>query len=95
MASFSSAGSGRKRGPTLLETHNENSAAITNEARKGESLDKINWIMKTKKILPERISKGILLEVTLFAVSIPTEFPTALPLKGFSDRPDHLHAQLP
>ena len=42
-ASFSSAGNGRKRGPTLLEIHNENSEATTTAARKIESLDVIDW----------------------------------------------------
>jgi hypothetical protein len=42
---FSSVGSGRNCGPTLLETHNEKSAAITTLARKNESLDKVNWFI--------------------------------------------------
>jgi hypothetical protein len=55
---FSGAGSGRKRGPTLLETHNENSAATTTEARKTETLDKIDRIIDCVQILPETLSKG-------------------------------------
>lgn len=42
----SSAGKGRKRGPTLLETHNDKSAAITTEVRTTESFDWINWIIE-------------------------------------------------
>jgi hypothetical protein len=41
----SNAGSGRNRGPTLLETHNEKSAAITNEVRRTASFDWINRFM--------------------------------------------------
>jgi hypothetical protein len=57
-ASFSSAGSGRKRGPTLLETHNENSATTTTVARKIRRLDEINWVMDCIEILPETIAKS-------------------------------------
>jgi hypothetical protein len=53
-ASFSSAGSGRKRGPTLLEIHNENSAT-TIAARKIETLDNIELVIVRDEILPERI----------------------------------------
>ena len=42
-AELSNAGSGRKRGPTLLETHNENSAPTITVTRRIESLDKIDW----------------------------------------------------
>jgi hypothetical protein len=44
-AAFSRAGNGRKLGPTLLETHSENSAAITTQARKIESLDMLSSII--------------------------------------------------
>jgi hypothetical protein len=44
-AEWSTVGSGRKHGPTLLDRHNENSAAMTKAARKTESLDKSNWVM--------------------------------------------------
>lgn len=57
-AECSAVGSGRKRGPTLLETHNENSAATTMAARKIESLDKINSVIELIEILPETISKA-------------------------------------
>lgn len=55
---FSAVGSGRKRGPTLLDTHNENSAAATTAARKMESLDKTNCVIELIEILAETISKG-------------------------------------
>ena len=42
----SSAGKGRKRGPTLLDTHNDKSAAITTEMRTTESFAWINWIIE-------------------------------------------------
>jgi hypothetical protein len=57
-AAFSTVGSGRKRGPTLLETHNENSAPTTTAARKIESLGKINCVIGLMEILPETVSKG-------------------------------------
>lgn len=56
--SFSAVGSGRKRGPTLLETHKENSAATTIAARKIESLDNTNCVIELLEILAETISKG-------------------------------------
>ena len=55
---FSAVGSGRKRGPTLLDTHNENSAAATTAARKMESLDNTNCVIELIEILAETISKG-------------------------------------
>ena len=57
-AAFSTVGSGRKRGQTLLETHNENSAPTTTAARKIESLGKINCVIGLMEILPETVSKG-------------------------------------
>ena len=41
-AAESGTGSGRKRGPTLLETHKEKIAATTTAVRNTESLDRIN-----------------------------------------------------
>jgi hypothetical protein len=55
---FSAVGSGRKRGPTLLDTHNENSAAATTAARKMDCLDNPNCVIELVEILAETISKG-------------------------------------
>jgi hypothetical protein len=55
---FSAVGSGRKRGPTLLDTHNENNAAATTAARKIESLDNTKCVIELTEILAETISKG-------------------------------------
>ena len=54
---FSAVGSGRKRGPTLLETHNENSAAATTAARKIEVLATMNRNMNRWRCYQKRSKK--------------------------------------